>query len=65
MVARKKRCWSNLGLVNKEAGTWPARDMITIIKSAGSGKDDVGVLSKTREALREKVFLEMKRVATK
>lgn len=54
-----------MGLVNKEAGTWPARDTITIIKSSGSGKDDVGILSKTTEALREKVFLEMKGVATK
>lgn len=64
MVARKKKYWSNLGLLNKESGTWPARDMIMVIKSRGSRKDDVVILSKTREALREKILLEMKRVAT-
>lgn len=39
-------------------------DMITITKSTGAGKDDVAIVSKTKEALREKVLLEMKRVAT-
>lgn len=34
-------------------------DMITVIKSTGSGNDDVAILMKTKEALREKVLLDI------
>lgn len=56
--------------VERRGGTWPLifyslhRLMTIIIKSTGSGKDGVPILSHTKEALGERVLLELKRVAT-
>lgn len=68
-MAREEKGLKSFSPVERRGGTWPLifyslHRLMTIIKSTGSGKDDVPILSQTKEALGERVLLELNRVAT-